>query len=100
MVDAWGGEDLSQELLVALNGTADRHRVSVAAVAIRYVIEHPTVAGVIVGVRLGISEHREDNANVFGFKLGSEDPEEIELVSNRSRDLYQAIGDCGGEYRA
>jgi aryl-alcohol dehydrogenase-like predicted oxidoreductase len=99
MVDAWGGWDLFQELLVALNRIADRHRVSIADVAIRYVIDRPAVAGVIVGVRLGVSEHREDNANVFGFKLGSEDLEEIELVSSRSRDLYQAIGDCGSEYR-
>jgi diketogulonate reductase-like aldo/keto reductase len=57
------------------------------------------VAGVIVGVRLGVVEHLEDNAQVFGFELDPEDLDEIESVLSRSRDLYQAIGDCGDEYR-
>ncbi len=99
MVDAWGGWDLFQELLLALKGIADRRQVSIADVAMRYIVDRPAVAGVIVGVRLAVAEHLEDNARVFGLKLGPEDLDEIESVLSRSRDLYQAIGDCGGEYR-
>ncbi|MCH2510017.1 MAG: aldo/keto reductase, partial [Dehalococcoidia bacterium] len=33
------------------------------------------------------------------FELDPEDLDEIELLLSRSRDLYQAIGDCGDEYR-
>ncbi|MDA1129846.1 MAG: aldo/keto reductase [Chloroflexi bacterium] len=99
MIDAWGGWDLLQELLVTLRGVADRHGVSIADVAIRYVMDRPAVAGVIVGVRLGIAEHLEDNARVFGLELEPEDVDEIESVLSQSRDLYKTIGDCGDEYR-
>ena len=99
MVDAWGGWDLLQELLVVLEGIADRHQVSIADVAIRYILDRPAVAGVIVGVRLGVADHRDDNSRVFNFSLESEDLEKLESVLGRSRDLYQIIGDCGDEYR-
>jgi len=99
MVDAWGGWDLFQELLITLESIAGRHRVSIASVAVRYVLDRPAVAGVIVGLRLGLAEHRDDNARVFDFDLDEDDLEKIKLVLSRSRDLYQIIGDCGDEYR-
>jgi aryl-alcohol dehydrogenase-like predicted oxidoreductase len=99
MVDAWGGWDLFQELLAAIETIAARHRVSIADVAVRYVLDRRAVAGVIVGVRLGLADHRDDNARVFDFGLEPVDLEQIESVLSRSRDLYQIIGDCGDEYR-
>ena len=99
MVDVWGGWDLFQELLRALKRVADRHQVSIADVAMRYILDRPAVAGVIVGVRLGIADHIEDNARLFGLELKPVDLDEIESVLSRSRDLYRAIGDCGDEYR-
>ena len=99
IMDAWGGWEIFQELLTTLKGIADRHGVSIADVAVRYVLDRPAVAGVIVGVRLGLADHREDNARVFDFSLELEDLEQIESVLSRSRDLYQIIGDCGDEYR-
>ena len=99
MVDAWGGWDLLQELLLGLKGIADRHQVSIADVAMRYIMDRPSVAGVIVGTRLGVAEHLEDNGQVFGFELDPEDLGEIESVLSRSRDLHKSIGDCGDEYR-
>ena len=99
MIDAWGGWVLFQELLVVLKQTADRHRVSVANVGIRYVLDRPAVAGVIVGARLGAAQHRDDNTRVFGFELDEEDLARIEAVVAKSRDLMAVIGDCGDEYR-
>ena len=99
MVDAWGGWELFQELLQALKIVADKHEVSVANVAVRYVIDRPAVAGAIVGVRLGASEHRADTAKVFSFNLDQQDLDQIDAVLNRSKVLYQIIGDCGDEYR-
>ena len=99
MVDAWGGWDLLQELLLTLKAIADRHQVSIANVATRYILDRPAVAGVIVGVRLGVADHRDDNAKVFGFSLEPDDQDEIESVLSRSKDLYRMIGDCGDEYR-
>jgi aryl-alcohol dehydrogenase-like predicted oxidoreductase len=99
MVDAWGGWGLFQELLGTLKRVADKHRVSLANIAVRYILDRPAVAGVIVGTRLGVAEHREDNARSFDVTLDREDHAEIEAVLARSRDLYQLIGDCGDEYR-
>jgi aryl-alcohol dehydrogenase-like predicted oxidoreductase len=99
MIDAWGGWRLFQELLTTLKSIADKHKVSIANVAVRYILDKPAVGGVIVGARLGISEHLEDNAKVFDFSLDTEDLNEIDAVSQQSRNLYQLIGDCGDEYR-
>ncbi|BAY64059.1 aldo/keto reductase [Calothrix brevissima NIES-22] len=99
MVDAWGGWRLFQELLSTLKSIADKHGVSISNVAVRYILDKPVVGGVIVGARLGISEHLEDNAKVFSVNLDAEDLEKIDAVSQKSRDLYQLIGDCGDEYR-
>ena len=37
MIDAWGGWSLFQELLAALKQIADKHRVSIANVGVRYI---------------------------------------------------------------
>ena len=99
MVDAWGGWGLFQELLSVLNAIAQKHKVSMANVAVRYILDHPVVAGAIVGARLGVSEHIEDNAKVFGFILDTEDHNQLNSVLSQARDLDQLIGDCGDEYR-
>ena len=99
MIDAWGGWALFQELLAALKQIADKHRVSIANVGVRYVLDRPAVAGVIVGARLGVAQHIADNARVFGFALDADDHAMIEPVLAKSRDLIKLIGDCGDEYR-
>ncbi|MBW4684426.1 MAG: aldo/keto reductase [Komarekiella atlantica HA4396-MV6] len=99
MVDGWGGWQLFQELLAILKEIADKHQVSISNVAVRYILDQPSVGGVIVGARLGVSEHLEDNAKVFSFSLDDDDRDRINAVSRQSRDLYQLIGDCGDEYR-
>ena len=99
MIDAWGGWALFQELLAVLKDIADKHQVGVANVGVRYVLDRPSVAGVIVGARLGVAQHLADNARVFGFALDDGDLALIEAVLAKSRDLMTVIGDCGDEYR-
>jgi aryl-alcohol dehydrogenase-like predicted oxidoreductase len=99
MMNAWGGWGLFQQLLTCLKAIAAKHGVSIANVAVRYILERPAVAGVIAGARLGLTDHREDNARVFDFQLDAEDYERVQSVLSQSRDLYRLIGDCGSEYR-
>ena len=99
MMNAWGGWGLFQQLLTCLKAIAAKHGVSIANVAVRYILERPAVAGVIAGARLGLTNHREDNARVFDFQLDAEDYERVQSVLSQSRDLYRLIGDCGSEYR-
>jgi aryl-alcohol dehydrogenase-like predicted oxidoreductase len=99
MVDAWGGWAHFQRLLQTLRAIADRHGVSIANVAVRAILDRPAVAGVIVGVRLGLSDNLADNAHVFTLRLDVEDRDRIAAVLRDANDLYRIIGDCGDEYR-
>jgi aryl-alcohol dehydrogenase-like predicted oxidoreductase len=99
MIDVWGGWQLFQELLFVMDSIAKKHNCSIANVATRFVLDKPQVAGVIIGTRLGIAEHREDNAKVFDVKLDIQDISLIDSITAKSNDLFDVIGDCGGEYR-
>jgi hypothetical protein len=68
-------------------------------VAVRAILDRPAVAGVIIGARLGVADHRADNAKVFDFTLTPQEQAQIQVVLDKSRDLYRLIGDCGDEYR-
>jgi aryl-alcohol dehydrogenase-like predicted oxidoreductase len=99
MIDAWGGWQLFQELLTVLRAVADRHASTIASVAVRWVLDQPAVAGAIVGVRLGVTEHRADSARALALRLDAEDAAALEPVLARGNDLFRIIGDCGDEYR-
>ena len=95
-VDAIGGWRALQAILGALEAIARRHSVSIPNVATRWVLEHPAVAAVIVGARLGESEHRADNLSLFSFTLDDEDRDTLGTALGRTNMLS---GDCGDEYR-
>jgi len=99
MIDIWGGWKLFQELLEVLNKISQKHNCSIANIATRFILDKPQVAGVIIGARLGISDHREDNSKVFELKLDQDDLSSISSVTSKSNDLFDTIGDCGDEYR-
>jgi aryl-alcohol dehydrogenase-like predicted oxidoreductase len=99
MIDAWGGWSLFQELLSTLKRIAQKHNVTIANVAARYILDKSAVAGVIIGVRLGIVDHRTSNTQVFNFILDKSDREAIDAVCAKSNNLFEIIGDCGEEYR-
>ena len=95
-IDAIGGWDAFQRILGALARVGARHGVSAANVATRWTLDHPAVAAVIVGARLGERDHCAENAKVFSFGLDARDRAEID-------DALAAVtplpGDCGDEYR-
>ena len=99
MIDIWGGWKLFQELLEVLNNISQKHNCSIANIAARFILDKPQVAGVIIGARLGITEHIEDNNKVFSLKLDQDDISLISTVTSKSNDLFDTIGDCGDEYR-
>ena len=99
MIDVWGGWQLFQELLQVLNTIAKKHNCSIANIATRFILDKPQVAGVIIGARLGISDHIEDNSKVFNLKLDQDDISLISTITSKSNDLFDTIGDCGDEYR-
>ena len=99
MIDSWGGWSLFQKLLETLREIGKKHNASIANIATRFVLDQPAVAGVIIGARLGISEHREDNLKTFEISLDDYDYESIKSVTAQADNLFDVIGDCGDEYR-
>ena len=95
-VDAVGGWPALQAVLTALDEVARRHRVSIANVATRWTLEHPAVAAVVVGARLGERRHTHDNLAVFSFALDAEDRK---LIEEALVHVAALPGDCGDEYR-
>jgi aryl-alcohol dehydrogenase-like predicted oxidoreductase/enamine deaminase RidA (YjgF/YER057c/UK114 family) len=95
-IDESGGWASFQELLRVLQQIANRHKTSVSAVASRYILDQPAVAAVIIGARLGVSEHIQDSVSLFHLSLHETDREQIRSVIGK-RDAIP--GDCGDEYR-
>ncbi len=95
-IDTAGGWDAFQGVLSAASEIATKHGVSLSNVASRWVLEHASVAGVIVGARLCENEHRADNARLFSFGLDAEDKGRLEAAF---ADTNPIPGDCGDEYR-
>ncbi len=95
-IDVIGGWPALQAILSAASAIAGKHGVSVANVATRWVLEQQAVAAVIVGARLGESEHRADNLRLFSFALDAEDHATLEEAFAATSPVP---GDCGDEYR-
>lgn len=90
IIDEFGPWDLFQALLATLTAVGDRHGVSLAAVATRWVLDQPQVAGAIVGARY--ARHLPKTLEVFRFALDAADRAAIGAV------LAQATGPSGPVY--
>ena len=95
-IDTIGGWQVYQGVLSAAARIGEKHSVSISNVATRWVLDQEAVAGVIIGARLGESEHREDNARLFSFALDDDDRSLLEEAFAETRPVP---GDCGDEYR-
>lgn len=95
-IDAAGGWESYQNLLKAAKMVADNHGVSIANIASRFMLESPHVGAVIVGARLGKSEHIEENRKLLDIDLSEED---VRLIKDAQSELTPIPGDCGDEYR-
>jgi aryl-alcohol dehydrogenase-like predicted oxidoreductase len=101
MICSWGGWVLFQELLGVLRSIATKYGVNISNIATRWVLDFPYVGAVIIGARIGMSEHTSDNATTLGWSLDDDDRRVIEEVLTRSSraEMFEAMGDCGSEYR-
>ena len=95
-IDISGGWEKFQNLLQSIKKVADRHRVSVANVASRFILENSSVAAVIVGARLGQSEYISEHKKMLDLTFTEADISEIKKAQD---SLIPIPGDCGDEYR-
>ncbi len=100
IIDEFGGWQLLQELLTVLSLIACKHNVSIANVAMRYVLDKPLVTGIIVGARN--AAHLDMLGNTFSFELDREDQKAIHGVLDRSAgprgDIYDLERIKGGKH--
>ena len=100
IIDDFGGWDLFQELLQAMDGIARRHGVNIAAVAGRWMLDRPAVAGIIIGARY--ADHLADDLKIFDFSLDAADVAVIERVLARRRgptgDTFELERDREGRH--
>ncbi|KAF5348369.1 hypothetical protein D9758_010887 [Tetrapyrgos nigripes] len=129
MILTWGSWSHFQTLLLTLSSIASKHRVDLANIAVRWVLERPSVGAVIVGTRLGVSSNADSNLKAFqlqggegegegGVRLDEEDCKRLEEVAlglssgvsglseagegrlgSRTKMVFEKLGDCGHEYR-
>ena len=90
IIDEFGGWDLFQELLNVLNEVAQRHEVTLSAVASRWVLDQPQVGGVIIGART--AARLAETLAIFEFELDGQDLERLGSVLDRRK------GPQGGIY--
>ena len=95
-IDESGGWSVFQALLGVLDDTAQRLGVSMANVASRFILEQPAVGAVIIGARLGQSEHIDNNLKILDMSL---DDEGTRAIQSALTDMTTIPGDCGDEYR-
>lgn len=95
-IDAVGGWDAYHNLLETLDETSKNHDVSIANIATKCILNEEHVAAVIVGARVGESEHMADNARMLDIQLTTEEKEKIRKAQDELKPLP---GDCGDEYR-
>jgi aryl-alcohol dehydrogenase-like predicted oxidoreductase len=102
IIDEFGSWELFQELLGKLNAVAEKHCASIAAVAIRFVLQKPQVAATIVGARNGA--HMDTTLEALRFQLDSEDLRHIVDVTSCScgpaGDTYSLERRNGGRHAA
>jgi aryl-alcohol dehydrogenase-like predicted oxidoreductase len=87
ILDEFGSWELFQNLLQALAEIGRKHGVGPTPVAVRWVLERPQVAAVLLGTRN--ATHLEQNRQVFQFHLDREDLERLGEVQ------AQALGPPG-----
>lgn len=95
-IDTAGGWDVFQTLLSTLDQVAKKYNVGIANIASKYMLEQPVVGGVIIGARLGQSEHITENEKLFSFEL---DIDSKNNIAHALAMLKPIPGDCGDEYR-
>lgn len=82
ILDEFGSWELFQELLQALAEIGRKHDVSPTTVAVRWLLERPQVAAVLMGTRN--ADHLAPNLEVFRFDLDEEDREILGEVLRRA----------------
>lgn len=100
IIEDFGGWGLFQELLQAMKDIGEKHGVTVALVALRWILDQPNVGAAIVGATS--ARHVDENLKVFSFALDDDDVAAIDAVLSRRQgpegDCYDLERDKDGRH--
>ena len=100
IIDDFGGWDLYQGLLRALQGIALKHGVDIASVATRAILDRTQVAAAIVGAIN--TSHLAAHAKIAALRLDADDLSSIDAVTRLRQgplgDIYQLERDRNGPH--
>jgi aryl-alcohol dehydrogenase-like predicted oxidoreductase len=100
IIDDFGGWDLFQELLRTLKRIGDKHKASIANVAMRYILDKPAVASVIIGAVN--RSHLADHVELARVRLDDADRAAIAAVTAKRKgplgDTYELERDKTGRH--
>ncbi|HKK74983.1 MAG TPA: aldo/keto reductase [Saprospiraceae bacterium] len=82
IIEEFGDYELFQQLLRVLRKIADKHRVDIAAVASRYVLQKARVGGLIIGARN--RKHLAKLPQITQFGLDAEDLAMVKAIVDRA----------------
>ncbi len=89
IIEDFGGWALFQELLQAMKNNGDKHGVTIALVALSWILDQPNVGAAIVGATS--ARHVDENLKVFSFALDTDDNRMLDAVLARRQGPE---GDC------
>ncbi len=102
IIDEFGGWSRFQQLLTALDTIADKHGVSAATIAGRWVLDRPGVAGIILGTR--DARRLDERARMIDLRLDDDDRAAIAAILDRANgpagDVYDLERERGGRHAA
>lgn len=89
MIEAHGGWQALQEMLVAISGVARKYGLTIAQVALHWVSKQAGVGRVISGLTCD-RQQIQDNVKALTCEI---DPADLQFLSQRSAELFQQPGD-------
>ena len=102
IIEEFGGWALYQELLQALSRVAGKHGVSIATVALAWILDRPGVAASIVGVSR--RDRIAQNVAACTLQLDGDDHQVINAALSRRKgpcgDVFELEREPGGEHAA
>lgn len=100
IIDEFGGWDLFQQLLQALQSVATKHGVSIGAIASRWALGQKQVAAVIIGART--AKRLAETMAIFDLSLDEEDHTVLDAILSRRQGpngpVYGLEGDKTGRH--
>ena len=89
IIEDFGGWDLFQQLLSVLQHIGSGKSVDLSTIAMRYMLDQPGVAAIIIGART--AEHLHKTLRVFDIELGIHDHQMIKSVLSESPGIQGPV---------